>query len=55
MGSNVLIKAHEKAGQKVDLVHLGAYNFDFKCDAVWNGKAQVYELLGFRYKLLSLA
>ena len=29
------------SGQKVDLIHLGAYNWDFNWDAVWNGKAQV--------------
>ncbi|MDP3433078.1 MAG: DUF5916 domain-containing protein, partial [Bacteroidota bacterium] len=31
------------SGQKVDLVHLGAYNWDFNWDAVWDGKAQVYD------------
>lgn len=31
------------AGQKVDLVHLGAYDWDFNWDAVWAGKAQVYD------------
>lgn len=29
------------AGQKIDLVHLGAYNWDFNWDAVWDGKALV--------------
>ncbi len=29
------------AGQKVDLVHLGAYLWDFNWDAVWEGKAHV--------------
>lgn len=29
------------SGQKVDLVHLGAYNWDFNWDAVWDGKAKV--------------
>jgi hypothetical protein len=29
------------SGQKVDLVHLGAYNIDYNWDAVWDGKAQV--------------
>jgi len=33
------------SGQKVDLVHLGAYNWDFNWDAVWDGKAQVYDSL----------
>ncbi len=31
------------ASQKVDLVHLGAYLWDFNWDAVWDGKAQVYD------------
>ena len=31
------------SGQKVDLVHLGAYDWDFNWDAVWDGKAQVYD------------
>jgi hypothetical protein len=31
------------SGQKVDLVHLGAYNFDYNWDAVWDGKAKVYD------------
>jgi len=31
------------SGQKVDLVHLGAYLWDFNWDAVWDGKAQVYD------------
>ena len=31
------------AGQKVDLVHLGAYKFDFNWDAVWEGKTYVYD------------
>ncbi len=31
------------SGQKIDLVHLGAYNFDYNWDAVWDGKAQVYD------------
>lgn len=29
------------SGQKVDLVHLGSYNWDFNWNAVWDGKAQV--------------
>ncbi len=29
------------SGQKVDLVHLGAYNWDFNWNAVWDGKAKV--------------
>ncbi len=29
------------SGQKVDLVHLGAYNWDLNWDAVWDGKANV--------------
>jgi len=29
------------SGQKVDLVHLGAYNWDLNWDAVWDGKAKV--------------
>lgn len=29
------------SGQKVDLVHLGAYKWDFNWDAVWDGEAQV--------------
>ena len=29
------------SGQKVDMVHLGAYNLDYNWDAVWDGKAQV--------------
>jgi hypothetical protein len=29
------------AGQKVDLMHLGDYNWDFNWDAVWDGKASV--------------
>ncbi len=29
------------SGQKVDLVHLGAYLWDLNWDAVWDGKAQV--------------
>ncbi|HZL12047.1 MAG TPA: DUF5916 domain-containing protein [Prolixibacteraceae bacterium] len=33
------------SGQKVDLVHLGAYNWDFNWDAVWDGKAQVNDSL----------
>ncbi|MFA5330343.1 MAG: DUF5916 domain-containing protein [Prolixibacteraceae bacterium] len=33
------------SGQKVDLVHLGAYLWDFNWDAVWDGKAQVYDSL----------
>ncbi len=33
------------SGQKVDLVHLGAYAWDFNWDAVWDGKAQVYDSL----------
>jgi len=31
------------SGQKIDLVHLGAYDWDFNWDAVWDGKAQVYD------------
>jgi hypothetical protein len=31
------------SGQKVDLVHLGAYLWDFNWDAVWDGKSQVYD------------
>ena len=31
------------SGQKVDMVHLGAYNLDYNWDAVWDGKAQVYD------------
>lgn len=31
------------SGQKVDLVHLGAYKVDENWDAVWDGKAQVYD------------
>jgi len=31
------------SGQKVDLVHLGAYKWDFNWDAVWDGKAQVLD------------
>ena len=31
------------SGQKVDMVHLGADNLDYNWDAVWNGKAQVYD------------
>ncbi|MDP2335988.1 MAG: DUF5916 domain-containing protein [Bacteroidota bacterium] len=31
------------SGQKVDMVHLGAYSWDFNWDAVWDGKAQVYD------------
>ena len=33
------------SGQKVDLVHLGAYNWDTNWDAVWDGKAQVYDTI----------
>lgn len=33
------------SGQKVDLVHLGSYNFDYNWDAVWDGKSQVYDSL----------
>lgn len=33
------------SGQKVDLVHLGAYDWDFNWDAVWDGEAQVYDSL----------
>ena len=29
------------AGQKVDLMHLGEYGWDFNWDAVWDGKASV--------------
>ena len=29
------------SGQKVDLVHLGSYSWDFNWDAVWDGKAHV--------------
>lgn len=29
------------SGQKIDLVHLGAYKWDFNWDAVWDGKAHV--------------
>jgi len=29
------------AGQKIDMVHLGAYNLDYNWDAVWDAKAQV--------------
>lgn len=29
------------AGQKVDLMHLGAYEWDYNWDAVWDGKAVV--------------
>jgi hypothetical protein len=31
------------SGQKVDLVHLGAYLWDLNWDAVWDGKSQVYD------------
>lgn len=31
------------SGQKIDLVHLGAFNFDYNWDAVWDGKAHVYD------------
>jgi hypothetical protein len=31
------------SGQKIDLVHIGAYKFDTNWDAVWNGKSQVYD------------
>lgn len=31
------------SGQKVDLVHLGAYNWDYNWDAVWHGKVEVYD------------
>lgn len=33
------------AGQKVDLVHLGAYQFDTNWDAVWEGKSHVSDSL----------
>jgi hypothetical protein len=33
------------AGQKVDLVHLGAYEWDTNWDAVWEGKAQIEDSL----------
>ncbi len=33
------------SGQKSDLVHLGAYNFDYNWDAVWSAKTQVYDSL----------
>lgn len=33
------------SGQKVDLVHLGAYKWDMNWDAVWDGKSQVYDSL----------
>ncbi len=31
----------DASGQKVDLVHLGAFNFDYNWDAVWDGKTYV--------------
>jgi hypothetical protein len=33
------------AGQKVDLVHLGAYEWDTNWDAVWEGKAHIEDSL----------
>lgn len=33
------------AGQKVDLVHLGAYQWDTNWDAVWEGKAHIEDSL----------
>ena len=33
------------AGQKIDLVHLGAYQWDTNWDAVWEGKTHVGDLL----------
>lgn len=33
------------SGQKVDLVHLGAYSWDYNWNAVWHGKAAVYDSL----------
>lgn len=33
------------AGQKIDLVHLGDYQFDTNWDAVWDGKTQVNDSL----------
>lgn len=33
------------AGQKVDVAHLGAYQWDVNWDAVWDGKAQVGDSL----------
>ena len=31
------------AGQKIDMVHLGAYQLDYNWDAVWDAKTQVYD------------
>lgn len=31
----------DASGQKIDMVHLGAYSFDYNWDAVWNGKTFV--------------
>lgn len=31
------------AGQKIDMVHLGAYDLDYNWDAVWDAKAEVYD------------
>lgn len=33
------------AGQKIDMVHLGAYDLDYNWDAVWNARTQVYDSL----------
>ena len=33
------------AGQKIDMVHLGANNLDYNWDAVWDGKAHVSDTI----------
>lgn len=37
----------DASGQKVDMVHLGAFSFDYNWDAVWDGKTYVGDSVWF--------